>query len=61
MQLRVCTDFGDYVVPEPVRGRIWDKLRDDGQPDRRFALAPVIDRYYRVVAARMQRLWDGAG
>lgn len=58
MQLRVCTDYGDYVVPERVRDRIWGKIRDDGHPDRRYSDAAAIDRYYRIVEARLRSLWE---
>jgi len=55
VKLTVLTDFGEYEVPESIRVRVWDKLRDDGMPDRRYKIAPVLDRYFRAVDSAQRR------
>jgi len=59
MKLTINTDFGEYTVPENVRAAIWDKIRHDGAPDRRFAVASLIDLYFTTVAGRKRCEWEG--
>lgn len=55
MNLIINTAFGEYVVPESVRTKIWDKIKLNGEPDRRFKSAAAINRYFSLVNLAMKR------